>query len=154
MGFFTKKEHTHVIRDEHGNVIKLERDNETEHLINEYREHHPTKLQQLKTNLNERRFEHQMQRANEKQAYNKAYHQARVERHTQLGRQAGSRTSGDRLERFVMGPPRRPQKIVHVYHNAPPKYNKQPKRKHHPQQKRRKNPFGNLDVFDNWGLLK
>jgi len=161
MGFFTKREHTHVVRDEHGNVIRMERNGDTsgmkttDQLMSEYREKKPSRLQQFKTSVRERQFEHNMQRANEKEAYQKAYHKARIERHTQLGRQAGSRTTGDRLERFISGPPRRQQPhVVHHYHNAPPRYNKQPKKKHHPQQKRRQNPFSNLDVFDNWGLLK
>jgi len=100
MGLFTKKERVHFERDEAGKVVRVIRNGveeepgqrSTEQLEREYYREHPTRGMVRK----QRRLE-------EKEAYQRAYQEARVKRMTKEGRRMGGMTWGDRLDRFSQG---------------------------------------------------
>ena len=123
MGFWTKKEHTHIDRNENRQITRITRSGDikegqigplqedTKSLIRHYKGSHPGLWQNIKSDLQERAWDARGQRNREKTAYKDAYQEGRVKRATKQGFSRGF----GQINRPI---PRRPQrqatKIVYV----------------------------------------
>lgn len=131
MGFFDrfrKEEHTHFERDNTGRVTNVYRDGvegkSSDELLDEYKQSHPSRFQSWKSTVKrerqERRYERDMFRSQEKQAY---------EHGLQKGRLKRAETSG--FERGFGRQRQHPPQIIKVYQRQKPRKKNRSSSHHH-----------------------
>jgi len=146
MGFWTKRETTHFVRDASGKVVVTEHESDAEKNANR----EISRWEQRDRERQERRENKQIDKAREKEAYRSAFKEARVERMRTEGKKQGSKLPYENLSKAILGPskPRRlnygrPQtKIVYINQGSSKK-----------KKKGRGGMFNTFDPVDNWGLL-
>ncbi len=168
MSWFKKKvEKTHFVRDEAGNVIKVERSGDSRTPVSD------KLLSQVKQEKKLKKLEWKQQ---QKVAYDKAFKKARIERIKKQGRSAGSITFSDRLNNFSQ------PSNYQIHNNYNPfgnmfdtgmKYKSKPSKsnsskkytiiggKAYPiagtkskKKKKKSSSSKGYDMFDNWGYMK
>jgi hypothetical protein len=98
--FGKKEEHVHFVRNEAGDVIDVERE-----MVGRKGSRTPVSDKLIAQGKMDKVFEKQEWKRQQKEAYQKAFHESRLKRMAEQGHKAGSTTIGDRLGRMASQQP-------------------------------------------------
>jgi len=161
--FRKKEENVHFVRNEAGEVVDVQR---------EYsgRSSTPVSDKLLSDAKKQKNFEKIQFRQQQKEAYDKAFRKARIERMTQKGRIAGKTTMADRFSNYSTKNNYNPFGSMFdtgiKYKSKPSKSSSSKKYtvvggKSYPiastkskKKKKKSRSSGGYDMFDNWGYMK